>query len=78
MEWNIGEAAGALAAFALAEQVAPAAVRERPDLLARFQHRLLEQGVPIAWLVDVGVGDAGFLSSQLEFMMRNIHKGAMP
>lgn len=78
VEWNIGEAAGALAAFALAEQVAPAAVRERPDLLARFQHRLLEQGVPIAWLVDVGVGDAGFLSSQLEFMMRNIHKGAMP
>jgi hypothetical protein len=78
VEWNIGEAAGALAAFALGEQVAPAAVRERPDLLERFQQRLLEQGVPIAWLVEVGVGDARFISSQLEFMMRNIREGAMP
>ena len=78
VEWNVGEAAGALAAFALGEGVAPAAVRERPDLLERFQRRLLEQGVPIAWLVETGVGDAGFLSGQLEFMMRNIREGALP
>ncbi len=78
VEWNIGEAAGALAAFALGEGIAPAAVRERPDLLERFQHRLLEQGVPLAWLVEVGVGDANFASSQIEFMMKHSREGALP
>ena len=53
VEWNIGEAAGALAAFALGEKLLPAAVRERPDLLERFQHRLLEQGVPLEWPIDL-------------------------
>jgi FAD dependent oxidoreductase len=47
VEWNVGEAAGALAGFALREQVAPAAVREK--LLQRFQGELQEQGVPLAW-----------------------------
>ncbi len=78
VEWNVGEAAGSLAAFALGEQVAPATVRERPDLLERFQRRLLEQGVPIAWLVETGVGDASFASGQIDFMMRNIREGALP
>ena len=49
VEWNIGEAAGALAAFALAERLPPAAVRERPDSLRRFQRRLLDDGVPLEW-----------------------------
>ena len=78
VEWNIGEAAGALAAFALGERVAPAEVRARPDLLERFQHRLLEQGVPLAWLVETGVGDANFVPGQIEYMMRNIREGALP
>lgn len=78
VEWNIGEAAGALAAFALEERVAPAAVREQADLLKRFQRRLLGEGVPLAWLVEVGIGDANFASSQLEFMMRNFREGALP
>ena len=47
VEWNVGEAAGALAAFALRERIAPAAVREK--LLQRFQGELQEQGVPLAW-----------------------------
>lgn len=68
VEWNIGEAAGALAAFALDEHVGPQAVRERADLLRRFQHRLLRDGVPIAWLVDVPVDDPAFVGSQLLFM----------
>src|SRR4029079_19746416 len=38
VEWNIGEAAGALAAFALDEGLAPATVRERS--LESFQNRL--------------------------------------
>jgi FAD dependent oxidoreductase len=68
IEWNIGEAAGALAAFALDERVAAATVHERPDVLARFQRRLLDDGVPLAWLVDVGSADPAFVGSQLMFM----------
>ena len=68
IEWNIGEAAGALAAFALDQHVAPAAVRERAELLQRFQRHLLENGVPLAWLIDVGVHDSRFVASQLSFM----------
>ncbi len=68
IEWNIGEAAGALAAFALEQQVVPAAVRQRAELLERFQRRLLDAGVPLAWLVDVGVDHPQFVSSQLSFM----------
>jgi hypothetical protein len=47
VEWNVGEAAGALAAFALRERITTAAVREK--LLQRFQGELRDQGVPLAW-----------------------------
>jgi hypothetical protein len=49
VEWNVGEAAGALAAFALEHAVEPAAVRERAELLERFQQTLAAEGVPLAW-----------------------------
>ena len=72
VEWNIGEAAGALAAFALDERAVPREVAETPALRARFQARLLAAGVPLAWLVDVGVGDgaarADFVAAQRLFM----------
>jgi hypothetical protein len=68
IEWNIGEAAGALAAFSLAERLAPAAVHARADALARFQRRLLGDGVPLAWLIDVGVGHPAFAGSQALYM----------
>jgi hypothetical protein len=51
VEWNIGEAAGALAGFAIEERVPPAEVREHS--LARFQRRLQEQGVPIEWPAEL-------------------------
>ena len=47
VEWNIGEAAGALAAFSLSNGCAPREVRDR--LLKPFQEALREQGVPLAW-----------------------------
>jgi len=47
VEWNIGEAAGALAAFTLEERLSPAAVREQA--LGRFQNRLRDEGVPTEW-----------------------------
>jgi hypothetical protein len=49
VEWNVGEAAGALAAFAGEAGVAPRAVREDAGLLRRFQSRLSDAGVPLAW-----------------------------
>jgi hypothetical protein len=49
VEWNVGEAAGALAAFSLEQNLPPAAVREEASMLRRFQARLLEDGVPLAW-----------------------------
>jgi len=49
VEWNIGEAAGELAAFCLAGKHAPRAVRNRAALLADFQSRLTTAGVPLAW-----------------------------
>jgi len=49
VEWNVGEAAGALAAFALGEGMRPAAVRDDAAVLSRFQRGLADEGVPLAW-----------------------------
>ncbi len=49
VEWNIGEAAGALAAFCLDRRVSPRAVRNTPALLTEFQARLDSAGVERTW-----------------------------
>ena len=49
VEWAIGEAAGALAAFCLEHKESPRSVRNTPKRLAAFQARLTAQGVEIAW-----------------------------
>jgi hypothetical protein len=49
VEWSIGEAAGSLAAFALARGVSPRAVRNTPDLLSDFQKSLRDDGVVLEW-----------------------------
>ncbi|MFE4975109.1 FAD-dependent oxidoreductase [Kitasatospora sp. NPDC056651] len=49
VEWNIGEAAGALAAFCLAHGTRPRAVRETPELLSAFQDQLTAAGVELRW-----------------------------
>ena len=48
VEWNIGEAAGALAAFCLDECLSPRAVRNGPQLKA-FQESLKADGVELEW-----------------------------
>lgn len=50
VEWNIGEAAGALSAFALARKTVPRAVREKNALFAEYQRRLHDQGVETRWV----------------------------
>lgn len=49
VEWNIGEAAGALAAHCVVTGHTPYAVRHSPSLLAEFQAVLERRGVELAW-----------------------------
>jgi hypothetical protein len=49
VEWNIGEAAGAAAAFALAKREPPRQIRRDAKLLQAFQRQLTADGVEIAW-----------------------------
>ncbi len=50
VEWNIGEAAGALAAYCLTKDLAPRQVRNTPALLADFQSVLVNTlGFELAW-----------------------------
>ncbi len=51
VEWNIGEAAGTLAAFCLEHKITPRAVRQNHR--AEFQQRLVKQGVELAWPDDL-------------------------
>lgn len=48
-EWNIGEAAGALAAFCLNRNLRPRQVRRSAQHLAEFQRELVRQGVELDW-----------------------------
>jgi hypothetical protein len=71
IEWNVGESAGALAAFCLKHGVLPATVLAQP-LLHQFQRVLLDAGVPLYWWGDTEVGftanRALFTESQLVAM----------
>jgi hypothetical protein len=49
VEWNIGEAAGALSAFCMRHKTSPRAVLHQAHLLKDFQSSLETQGVPLAW-----------------------------
>ena len=49
VEWNIGEAAGHLAAFCLAHQTTPCAVRASDTWLENFQQNLLRAGIELRW-----------------------------
>jgi len=49
VEWNIGEAAGALAATCLRDRVSPQAVHADADRRSRFQQMLRSRGVELAW-----------------------------
>jgi hypothetical protein len=49
VEWNTGEAAGALAAYCLTHRTSPRAVRNTPELLSGFQAYLTRDGVELRW-----------------------------
>jgi hypothetical protein len=54
VEWNIGESAGELAAFALAQDLSPQAIATDPALVARLQARLEARGIETHWPEVVG------------------------
>ena len=68
VEWNIGEAAGALAAFCLDQGKSAAAVHRDAELRSAFQRSLLDEGVPLAWTINIGVGDKSFAQAQWRAM----------
>lgn len=49
VEWNIGEAAGALAVFCLDQKRLPREVRNNVKLLADFQSLLQRRGIELSW-----------------------------
>jgi hypothetical protein len=65
VEWNIGEAAGALAAYALDVGKDPAAIHADAVSRRDFQRRLVADGVPLYWFTDVGVAHPGFAALQM-------------
>lgn len=54
VEWNVGESAGALAAFCTAQKKSPREVRSQPGLLKDFQALLQHDGVPLDWPKEAG------------------------
>jgi hypothetical protein len=54
VEWNIGEVAGALAAWSLAHDLTPRQVRNTPSHLADFQRLLTDRlGIELAWPEEI-------------------------
>ena len=65
VEWNVGEAAGALAAYALETGRDPAVIHGDTVLRRDFQRHLLAEGVPLGWFTDVGVDHPRFAALQM-------------
>ena len=51
VEWNIGEAAGALAAFCLHHRTSAADVHQDTKLRSDFRRSLISDGVPLDWTI---------------------------
>ncbi len=64
IEWNVGESAGALAAFCAHHMVLPRHVLESPDILRGFQESLMEAGIPIYWWGDLPAEHPAFRAAQ--------------
>jgi hypothetical protein len=54
VEWNLGEAAGALAAFCLDRATGPRTVHSTPELLREYQTHLEHSGVELHWPDVIG------------------------
>lgn len=68
VEWNIGEVAGQLSAYAIDEALPLHRVHNDPRHLRRFQDQLLARGIPLAWLLGMPPDSRGFAVAQRLFM----------
>ncbi len=57
IEWNIGEAAGNLAAFCLERKLEPREVRNDKNTLRGFQSELIKKGFELDWREDLNLAD---------------------
>lgn len=57
VEWNIGESAGALAAYCLAHDCRPRLVHREKDRMRAFQRVLEQRGVELAWPENLTLAD---------------------
>ena len=57
VEWNIGEAAGELAAFCLERKTTPQEVAGNRGAVAAFQTRLTQRGFELAWPENLNLDD---------------------
>lgn len=57
IEWNIGEAAGNLAAFCLEKGLSPKQIRDDSKLLEEFQKLLVSKGFELEWRDDLNLED---------------------
>ncbi|QDP95386.1 FAD-dependent oxidoreductase [Microlunatus elymi] len=64
-EWAVGEAAGTLAAQAVARNLAPHALLNHPHERHAVQRALLRGGVPITWIEDIEPDDPLYVPAQL-------------
>jgi len=64
-EWNVGEAAGTLAAFSFGRKIAPRDVVSDGHLLRSYQRALVKRGVALFWWTDVPFGDPLFEAAQM-------------
>jgi hypothetical protein len=49
VEWNIGESAGCVAAYAVKHKVSPRQIRNNPKLFVDFQRSIHDEGIETAW-----------------------------
>lgn len=63
IEWNVGEAAGALAAYCLHRGTPPSAVRESEAELREYQSTLEQLGIELGW-PDVSVGTSYYRANR--------------
>ena len=73
VEWNIGEAAGVLAAHCLQRNLEPAAVWENARRLREFQDELTNQGFVLEWPPDPAAPRSSPKRQELETVGSNTH-----
>lgn len=65
IEWNVGESAGALAAFCVRQDVLPRQVVSDEERLRSFQRTLLDAGIPLFWWPDLSNDHPAFAAAHL-------------